>query len=57
VLNIPNYENNYEKVLIYFFNIGHHVLYPRSKFGLKIQFVHGEIKKRNIIRGRMDQLK
>jgi hypothetical protein len=34
-----------------FFNIGHHVLYLLTKFELKIQFVCGEIKKRNIIRG------
>ena len=31
--------------LMYFFNIGHHVLYPLTKFELKIQFVHIETKK------------
>ena len=39
------------KVLIVFFNISRHVLYPLTKFELKIQFISGELKKRNIIRG------
>jgi hypothetical protein len=37
---------------MYFFNIGHYVLYPLIKFELKIQFVYGE-KKKNSIRGRL----
>jgi hypothetical protein len=28
-----------------FFNIWHHVLYPLTKFELKIQFIRGETKK------------
>ena len=43
--------NNHEKFLMHFFSIGHHILYPLTKFELKIQFISGELKKRNIIRG------
>jgi hypothetical protein len=42
----PTYENNHENFLIYFFKIGHHVLYPLIKFELKIQFVRGEQKRK-----------
>ena len=51
VLNVSNLWNNHEKFLMYFFSIGHHLLYPLTKFELEIHFVHGETKKRNIIRG------
>jgi len=40
--------------LMYFFNIGHHVLYPLTKFELKIQFISGEIKKEILLGARLD---
>jgi len=52
----PTYENNHDKFLM-FFNIGHHVLYPLTKFELQIQRIHGEIKRSNLSRDRLDQLK
>jgi len=39
----PTYENNHERLLIYFFSIGPHVLYPITKF--EIQFLYREKKK------------
>jgi len=47
----PTDENNHEKLLMYFFNIGHHVPYHLTNFALEIQVVCAETKKRNIIRG------
>ena len=47
----PTDENNHEKLLMYFFNIGHHVLYPVIKFELKIQLVCGETKKEKYHQG------
>jgi len=46
----------HEKIIMYFSSIGHHIISYIAKFEVKIPLVRRE-KKRNLSRGRLDQLK
>jgi hypothetical protein len=46
-----------KKIIIYFSSIEHYIISYISKLKVQIPLVSGEIKKRNLIRGRLDQLK
>jgi hypothetical protein len=50
-------KNIHKKIIIYFSSIGHHIITYIAKVKVQIPLVSGEIKKRNLIRGRFDQLK
>jgi hypothetical protein len=50
VLNIPNYENNHRKILIYFSNIRYRALYLVIIFELKTQPADGEINRTTLTR-------
>jgi hypothetical protein len=46
-----------KKIIMYFSSIGHHIISDVAKFKFQIPHVSGEIKKKNLVRGRLDQLK